>query len=416
VVEQLRRIGKVLYCFHQSLGEPIPRLHGLAQIRALAGDRRRRFAVLCFEDRGEKPGAKKKRLLERTRRWLQEGGVSCTELPFLNSRWLEIPLAATCTLFLVIFRRVRILHCRSYVPAIMGLLVRSLTPTRLLFDMRGLFVDEYLLEGALREGSPKLALARWLERRLLFRSDAIVVVSERFREHLLSRPDLRAKIRPERIHVIPDRVELTRFDSSQSQRSHLREKLGWPSGLVGVFAGSSAPWHRLDQIVEVAARVIERRDEVRLLLVTYPSAARAKSMAALAGIPEDRVACLSVTIDEVPGLLAASDFGFMFLQRHISKDVCAPIKFSEYMAAGLPVVAGGSLGDTGEWIAEEKLGILVDPDDVEETTERVLELLSSEPFRAGEIREHCRVFAARELDMERTLEEYDAIYRNLDVR
>ena len=120
-------------------------------------------------------------------------------------------------LFFVIFRGVRILHCRSYVPAIMGLLVRTLTPTRLLFDMRGLFVDEYLLEGALREGSPKLALARWLERRLLFRSDAIVVVSERFRAHLLSRPDLRAKIRPERIHVIPNRVERTRFDSSQDQ-------------------------------------------------------------------------------------------------------------------------------------------------------------------------------------------------------
>jgi glycosyltransferase involved in cell wall biosynthesis len=172
----------------------------------------------------------------------------------------------------------------------------------------------------------------------------------------------------------------------------------------------------LDQIVEVAARVIENREDVCLLLITYPSPARAKSMAAGAGIPEDRVVCLSATVDEVPGLLSASDFGFMFVQKHISKDVCAPIKFSEYMAAGLAVVAGGSLGDTGDWIAEEKLGILVDPEDTEETTARILDLLSSEPFRAGGMRERCRGFAARELDMEKTLEEYEAIYRDLDIR
>jgi O-antigen/teichoic acid export membrane protein/glycosyltransferase involved in cell wall biosynthesis len=407
---------QVLYCYYQGLAEPIPRLHGLAQIRALAGDRIRSFAVLSFENQDRKPRAKTNDLYRKTRRWLLEAGVKHAGLPRLNSRWLDIPLGVSYMLFAVLFRGVRILHCRSYIPTIMGLLVRILTPTRLLFDMRGLFVDEYLLEGALREGSSKLAFARWLERQLLLRSDAIVVVSEKFRTHLLSMPDLRANIVPARIHVIPNRVEQTRFSHLQAERSQLREKLGWQNRVVGVFVGSSASWHRLDQIMEAAARVMKKRDDVCLLVITYPSAEKARATATAAGIPEDRMAALSATVDEVPGLLAASDFSFMFVQKHISKDVCAPIKFSEYMAAGLPVVAGGSLGDVGDWIAREKLGVVVDPDDAEATLGRIQDLLSSEEFRTGGIRERCRVFAARQLDMKTTLEEYDAIYRSLDAQ
>jgi len=414
--EPLRRPKKVLYCHHQSLTEPIPRLHGLAQIRALASDRNREFAVLSFEHRNGKRGTETRELHARTRRWLLEGDVAHAALPLLNSRWLEIPLGTLYLLFAVIFRRIRILHCRSYIPAIMGLLVRVLTPTRLLFDVRGLFVDEYLLERALREGSPKLAFARWLERRIFFGSDAIVVVSERFRAHLLSRPDLRGRIRPERIHVIPNRVERTRFSSSRDERLQLREKLGWQNRLVGIFVGSSASWHRVDQIIEAAAGVIERRDDVCLLVIIYPSADKARSMAISAGIPEDRICFRSATVDQVPGLLSAGDFSFMFVQKHISKDVCAPIKFSEYMAAGLPVVAGGSLGDVGDWIAEEELGVLVDPDNAEETIGQIEDLLSSEEFRTGEMKERCQVFAAEKLDMKTTLEEYDAIYRSLDLQ
>lgn len=404
----------VMYVFHKSLISPIPRVHGLAQVAALAGERR--FTVLSFEE-PRRRSAREQRVYEEVRSRLASRGVHHVVVPLTGLRWFEIALGAAAILFAVLFRGVRIVHARSYIPALMGLIVCSVTPARLVFDMRGLFVDEYLFAGALEEGTARLAFVRRIERLLLSRSDTIVVVSRRFREHLIALPDLARSVRPERIHVIPNRVDLDRFEGLEDARLRLRTERGWEENTVAVYAGSAgARWHRVDLIMEMMARTMEELPEVRLLVLTHPSTEGARELAVRAGVPLDRSAFLTVDVDEVPSILAGGDVSLMIIERDVSKDVCAPIKFGEYVASGLPVAAGGSMGDTGDWIVEERLGILVDPDRIEAAARRLVAFLGSDDFRSGAARDRCRAFAAREMDMRRSLEEYEAIYRSLEGR
>jgi len=406
--------GKIAYIFHKSLIEPIPRLHGLDQIRAMSGGRR--FVVLSFEPRRSGRTPEARRLYDETRAWLTAAGVEHVSLPIVGSRWLEIPMGAAALLFLVLFRGVRTIHCRSYIPALMGLLVRAVTATRLLFDMRGLFVDEYLLEGAFEEGTARLAFARWLERRLLFVSDSIVVVSEMFRQHLLARPDLAERLRAERIRVIPNRVDLTRFALDEDGRRRVRDDRGWSDTTVGIFVGSASSWHRMDRTMDIAASVMSELDDVRFVAAVYPTTERAERIASEIGLPPDRVEFVTAGVAGMPPLLAAADFGFMLIERDVSKEVCAPIKFSEYMAAGLPTVASEAVGDVTGWIEDRGLGVTIDHDDVEGAARSVVEFLSSDDFRGGSARERCLEFAAGEMDMSKTLEDYGAIYEDLDTR
>jgi len=404
----------VAYVFHKSITEPIPRLHGLDQVRAMSGERR--FFVLSFEPRGGWRMPDGRRVYDETRALLTGAGVRHVALPVLASSWLEIPVGALVLFFLVLFRGVRTIHCRSYIPALMGVLVRLVTPTRLVFDMRGLFVDEYLFDGGFREGTARLAFARWLERRLLAVSDTVVVVSEVFRRHLLERPDLSGRLRPERVRVIPNRTQLSRFDASEDLRARARSERGWGDSVVGVFVGSSNRWHRVDRAAAIAARVMRELPEVRFAAAVYPSAERAERAARAEGVPGERSEFLTLGVDETPGLLAAADFGFMLIERHVSKEVCAPIKFSEYMAAGLPTVASEAVGDISGWIEESGLGVVVDHDDDESAAKRVVEFLRSEDFRSGTARRRCREFATGRLDMAATLAEYESVYRDLDDR
>jgi glycosyltransferase involved in cell wall biosynthesis len=408
-------LNEVLYVFHKSLTSAIPRLHGLSLVEALAGERR--FTVLSFEprDRDRPPGDAE--VYDEIRNRLTSRGVRHVRLPRTGSTLLDIALGAAAIALAVVFRRVRIVHARSYIPAAMGLLACAVTPARLVFDMRGLFVDEYVFEGALPEGTLKLALARRLERTLLFRSAAVVVVSNRFRDHLLSRPDIAAAIDPERIHVVPNRADLARFDGLSRARGRMRRERGWEERVVAVYAGASgAKWHRVDQIMERMARAMEAVPELRLLVMTQPSADGARALAADAGVPSGRAEFLTVDASEVPSFLSVGDLGLMLIERHVSKDVCSPIKFAEYMASGLPVVAGGSMGDTADWIRDERLGILVDPGRIDEAARAVVELVASDDFRSGAARARCLEFAAREMDMRRSFEEYARIYRSLDGR
>jgi glycosyltransferase involved in cell wall biosynthesis len=410
----MRSPGKVIYVFNKSLTEPIPRLHGLDQIRAMSG--RRRFVVLSLEPRRHGRTPEERRLYDETLAWLTAAGVEHVSLPLLGNRWLEIPMGAVAILFQVLFRGVRTIHCRSYIPALMGLLVRTVTTTRLLFDMRGLFVDEYLLHGAFVEGTPKLAFARWLEQRLLFSSDSIVVVSESFREHLLARPDLTGRLRPERIRVIPNRVDLDRFALGADGRRRARDDRGWSESTVGVFVGSTASWHRLDRTMGIMAAVMSELDDVRFVAAVYPTTEHAERIAVETGVPPKRVEFVTAGVAEMPALLAAADFGVMLIERHVSKEVCAPIKFSEYMAAGLPTVASSTIGDVTAWIEERKLGVIIEHDDVENAASVVAEFLASDEFRSGAARARCLEFAAGEMDMSKTLEDYETAYEDLDKR
>lgn len=405
---------RVLYIFHKSLTETIPRLHGLNQVRALATERP--FFVVSFEPRAGRRSDSERALYSETRSWLREAGVMHLALPVIGTRWLEIPLGAIVVAALVVFRGVRIIHARSYIPALMGLPVRMLFGTKLLFDMRGLFVDEYLHHGALLEGTFKLSLARRLERLLLAGSDAVVVVSEAFRDHLLERRDLRGRVTSARIHVIPNRVEIARFENEIALRDSHRRGRGWDGSVVAAFIGSVAGWHRLDRTMEIMALVMSRLPAVRLVAAVYPEAGEAERMAALAGVPGNRMEITTLPVEAVPPLLASADFGIMFIDSHVSKAVCAPIKFSEYMAAGLPIVASANVGDTETWIEREGLGIVVDHNAPADAASSIVELLTSPAFIDGDVRRRCLRFAERELDMRDTLRQYEDIYRELECQ
>ncbi|MFH1502692.1 MAG: glycosyltransferase [Candidatus Eisenbacteria bacterium] len=405
--------SRVLYVFRHTLGAPLPRLHGLDQLRALSA-RGRRFSVISFEPRDRTPTEEIQ--YEAERRALADAGIEHVALPQLRSRWFEIPMGALAILRLVLLRRVRTVHARSHVPAIMAALARAVSPLRLVFDMRGLFVDEYVLEGALRPGSAKLAFARALERWLLSVSDVVVVVSERFREHLQSAPGYAGRVDPAKVRLIPNRAALDRFEDAVHARAATRESRGYEESVVGVFAGAASPWHRLDLTAELMRRVMDERPDVRFLVAVYPSTEGATRIARECGLPEERTEILTAPTDEIPYLFAASDFGLMLVDDDVSKQVCAPVKFAEYLASGLPVVAGGGMGDACDWIDDEGLGILVDPDDVAASSRRVLDFLRSDDFISRRSSERVRSFAAARMDMSDTVDEYEDIYRSLDSR
>jgi len=404
--------SKVIYVVHKSLTEPIPRLHGLAQVHALAGARR--FAVLSFEPRSSTRSEADRALYRETREWLLAAGVEHTGLPFLGSRWLEIPLGALVLLWKILFRGVRIVHCRSYIAGLMGLLVRPVTPSRFLFDPRGLFVDEYLYQGAFREGTPRLRFARWLERRLYATADLVAVMSRKFGDHLLGRDDLADVLPPHKVRLIPNRVVVARFREAARDRDRTRRERGWEGKLVAAYVASRSRWHRLDSAFAILREVASAVSSLRLIIATYPSTDEARALAAQAGFPEDRAEFLTVPVAEIPGLLAASDVSLMLEARHLIREVCAPIKFSEYIAAGLPVIASPGIGDVSEWIDEDELGILVEPAEIGESAARVIDFLRSDALLNGDVRRRCLEFAEREMDMDKTLEEYEAAYRALD--
>jgi glycosyltransferase involved in cell wall biosynthesis len=202
------------------------------------------------------------------------------------------------------------------------------------------------------------ALAREIERRVLRRADAVVVVSQALAQRLVE-----TGVELTKVHVVPNGADGAIFENVPPRES-CRARWDLDGAFVVGFVGSLKPWHGVDVLLRAFDRL--RRDDprVRLLIVgDGPSATSVRELAGDLDLGKSVVFTGVLPHEEIPAALGAMDVavapfvdvpGFYF----------SPIKMFEYMAAGL-CVAASRLGQLAEVIEDSVNGLLCDPDDPE---------------------------------------------------
>jgi glycosyltransferase involved in cell wall biosynthesis len=172
-------------------------------------------------------------------------------------------------------------------------------------------------------------LARSIERAVLRRADAVLVVSS-----FLADEARRRGAREGRVHVLPNAVADVGAGSPPGRDA--REALSLGGRTVIGFVGWFDRWDRLDLLVEVFADLHRARPETHLLLVgDGPVAADLRSDIARQGLEAAVTITGAVPRDQVPRYLGAMDIGVL----PSSNEFGSPIALFEMMAAGKPVVA-----------------------------------------------------------------------------
>lgn len=176
-----------------------------------------------------------------------------------------------------------------------------------------------------------IAGAAWATTRVMSAARALVAVSAEIASWLRRHPAPRG-----RLHVVPNGVDVGRF------RPDVPPALRGPPGTFTVgFVGSMKPWHGLSVLIDAFARLDREAapDAVRLLLVgSGPEETGVAAELAARGLTSVVTFVGAVAPGEVPGLLTSMDVA---VAPYPSGEGCyfSPLKVSEYMAAGRPVVA-----------------------------------------------------------------------------
>jgi glycosyltransferase involved in cell wall biosynthesis len=243
--------------------------------------------------------------------------------------------------------RTGIVHARGYLPGLMGLGARRRGEARLLFDMRGFWVDERIEGGYWAAGSLPVRLGRRVERALLRDADHLILLARRAAARL---PDLAGGAPPPPWTVIPTCVDLERF-RPPSSRAAARAALDLGDGPVLIHLGTLTGWYDGQATLEVARAFLERCGG-RFVVLTR-DVAEARALVAAAGI-EALVA--SAEPAEVPRWLQAADAGLALVRTSPSKDASFPTKIGEYLATGMAVLAT-PVGDIGTLTDGRVLGL-----------------------------------------------------------
>jgi glycosyltransferase involved in cell wall biosynthesis len=272
------------------------------------------------------------------------------------------PLLAA-TLFAFLRReRVDVIHAHHYEGLLAAAVARASRRIPLVFDAHTLLASEL---PSYRLGLPRAA-ARFLgaqgDRRLPGLADHVASCSERIRSRLIELDAIPA----DRVTLVPNGVEPGLFDAP-----------AYPPRAAGaaptlVFTGNLAGYQGIGFMLAALRKVLDRRSDVRLTVVTNAPFDDYEAEARELGV-RGAIDLVPAPIEEVPNLLAGSDVA---LNPRVECDGI-PVKLLNYMAAGRAVVSfagsapGLSHGATA-WLARDG--------DVDDFADGVLALLADPPL------------------------------------
>lgn len=190
-------------------------------------------------------------------------------------------------------------------------------------------------------------LAERMERAVWLGADAVLPVSDALADFLRA-----AGVPEERIHVIPNGVHIEAFTGERDDR--VKAELGLAGKTVFGFVGFVRPWHGLERVLEVFARLDD--PALHLLIVGEgPASPQLKNRARALGLADRLTFTGNRPHGEIPRLLRAVDVA---LQPDVTP-YASPLKLFEYMAAGSAIIAADR-PNIREILRDGETGLLID--------------------------------------------------------
>ncbi len=353
------------------------------------------------------------------RRHLEQIGIAWTPLLFTRGGKLaklkDLSMMYVKALVLQRQHRFRIVHARSYQAAQVGCFLKRIFSVKVVFDMRGLWVDERVDGGLWRLDRWVDRMAyRWykrVERRLLSCADHVVLLTKRLLPELIKlAPDMNAGI-----SVIPCCADFAHFRIlSLEAKLAVRERLGIaPDAFVLSYLGSLGTWYMLDDMIRFFIQAARVRPNLQFLLITRDwGTEQTQLLKDLGGAEfEARMRVVSASRDEVPDLVGASDIMLSFIKPAYSKLASSPTKLAEAYACGIPTICNSGVGDVDAQVAQLDAGVIVDltnPDSVRDVIARLdgIRQVGGKPLRAR---------AERVLDLTVAADVYRRVYQALET-
>ncbi|OJZ17771.1 MAG: glycosyltransferase, exosortase A system-associated [Thiobacillus sp. 65-29] len=301
-----------------------------------------------------------------------------------------------------------ILHAHSPVlDAVPAIRVGRKLGIPVVYEIRAFWEDAAVDHGTTREGSLRYRLTRALETWAVKRADAVTVICEGLRRDLVARG-----IAPGKITVIPNAVDIDKFDMGGKPDPELKLRLGLGTSRVLGFIGSFYAYEGLDLLVAALPAILRQIPDVKLLLVGGGPQEAALKQQVMALDLKDRVVFTGrVPHAEVNRYYDLVDV--LVYARHPMRltELVTPLKPLEAMAQGRLMVAS-DVGGHKELIQDGKTGVLFRAGNAGDLASKVVALLKYEQGWDS-MKQNGRRFVETERNWAASVARYRGVYGEL---
>lgn len=269
---------------------------------------------------------------------------------------------------------------------------------KLVVEVRDLWPAIFVELGVLKS-RPLIRVLEGLELAAYKAADAVVVVSEGFRDHIAARGIPEAKV-----HTIRNGVDLDRFSPTapDESTSASRARLGaTPGETLVLYLGAHGISHGLKSVADTAAKLTG--DAVHFAFVGE-GAAKQQLTDHVRQLQIDNVTLLpGVPREEVPALLAAADICLVPLRDVPLFSTFIPSKLFEYLGSGKAVI--GAVRGEPAAILRDAGATVVEPEDPAAMADAIIDL-AADPARRAEMGAEGRRYVTQHYDRRQLARRY----------
>ncbi len=370
-----------------------------------------RISILSFEKQG------KNHSIPRLSEKLEEQGLQWFPLKYTKSP----PILSTLKDLVVMSRRAKalfkessydIVHCRSYITALVGLRLKRQFGVKLIFDMRGFWADERV-EGNIwpQQNLVYKRIYKFFkkkEKEMLREADSVICLTNNASDEIASWPDLPGIAK--KIEVIPCCVEDTLFDPNRyndASITSLRSQLSFDSDdFVICYLGSLGTWYMLEEMLDFFVVMLKKKPESKFLFLSGDEREYILAEAKKRKL-ENNIQIRFVEREDVPKMISICDYGIFFIKPVYSKKASSPTKLAELLSMGKPVICNTGVGDVDRIVAEGNAGFIVDEFSVDGYESVVNKMAEAGNYIPSALE------SAREFSLAMGINSYHTVYKSI---
>jgi glycosyltransferase involved in cell wall biosynthesis len=391
---------QVIYISYDGLLEPLGQSQVLEYLRELS--KQHKINLVTYEKPEDWAKTKERNaLIEKVRAagilWIP---LRYHKRPTAPATAYDLLVGFFLCIYLVIRYRIEIVHVRSYVPAVLGLLLKKIFGIRFIFDMRGFWADERIDAEIWPKNSRLYQIAKWFEQQFLTHADVVVSLTHAGVATMREFPYL--KENPPRFEVIPTCTNLEIFHP----RFNTQDRQDRPFTLG--YVGSAGGWYLFDPVLECFKELLEIRPNARLLILNRNEGDYIRNRLDFHGIDHQVVELKTVAYSQVAEEMHQINAGIFFIKPVFSKRASAATKLGEFMGCGIPCLSNDGVGDMTEILEDNRVGLVLrefTPEAQAVAVQKLLELVED-----PKVSDRCVATAHQYFSLDRGVKKYQKIY------
>lgn len=331
--------------------------------------------------------------------------------PFTNwffAKWFIIPSIFLQTfpalLLISIFKKIQVLHCRSYPITLAAITVKKFRRIKVIFDPRSPFPEECVTANRWSYNSLSYKIWKCLEKIYLRESDITISIANTYVKHFKN-------ISPNsRFIIIPNNVDVISFRLDKKFRNQVRLNYGIERDeIVFCYCGSLGNhWNNPEIYAKFIIRLRNLDVKYCFLFIT-PNINKLKEIFEQYSIKPKEYIVVSADIEDVPKYLSAVDFGLNLMEK---PDIRMSVKIVEYLSMGLPVIINSNVLGAKEIIDQYDVGFVIN--DLESINlKEIKNLIENIIQNKSKLSLICRNVACENFSTEKVAMKYEEMYSNL---